>query len=235
MKESDLGSTVTIDAGQGERFAAYLAVPAQPNGGGVIVLQEIFGINANIRGIADGFGAAGYHAIAPDLFWRQEPGVELDPAFEEDRGRATDLLKGLDQPLAVADALAAADWLRGQGVGGIGAVGYCLGGKLAYLMAMQPGMDAAVSYYGVMIQAALGAMDQVRCPLLLHLAEADHLCPPEAQDAIAAAAASNPLVDVMRYPGVGHAFARRGGAGFDAASAERADAATFALLKAQVA
>jgi carboxymethylenebutenolidase len=232
-----LGAHVTIETGSGERFAAYHAVPAQPNGGGVVVLQEIFGINANIRGIADQFAAAGYHAIAADLFWRQEHGVELDPGSESDRGRATELLKGLDQPLAVQDALAAAEYLRAQpGANGrIGAVGYCLGGKLAYLMAMQPGVDAAVSYYGVAIQAALDAMHRVRCPLLLHLAVEDHLCPPEAQAAIEAAAASHDLVTVMRYPGVGHAFARRGGSGFDAASAERADAATFALLAAEVA
>lgn len=226
-------STVTLTARDGGTFTAYLAVPDAPNGGAVVILQEIFGINANIRGIADDFAAAGYHAIAPDLFWRQEPGVELNPASEADRERATVLLKGTDQSLAVEDALVAAAYLRDLPAvtGKVGAVGYCLGGKLAYMLATREGIDAAVSYYGVAIQAALGEAANVRSKLLLHIAEEDHLCPPEAQEAIAEAMAAYPeRIQIMRYPGVGHAFARRGGASFDAASAERADAATMALL-----
>ena len=231
-------SHVTLRTEAGETFQAYLAVPDQPNGGGVVVLQEIFGINANIRLVADSFAERGYHAIAPDLFWRQRAGVELDPASEQDRETATALMKGLDQSLAVDDALIAAARLRTlPGANGrVGAVGYCLGGKLAYLLSMRPGIDAAASYYGVAIQGALERMAEVRCPLILHIAEQDHLCPPEAQEAIARAAATRPeLVTVLRYPDVGHAFARRNGASYDPGSAERADAATLALLADHVA
>lgn len=230
-----MSTTVTIDS-KGGQFGAYLALPSRPNGGGVIVLQEIFGINANIRAIADSFAEAGYNAIAPDLFWRQEAGVELDPASEPDRERATTLMKGLDQPLAIVDALAAAANLRGlPGANGtVGAVGYCLGGKLAYLLSMQPGIDAAISYYGVAIQAALDQVGQVTAPLLLHIAELDHLCPPEAQAAIEAAVSGYDHITVMRYPDVGHAFARRGGAAFNEQDAERADSATLALLEQEV-
>jgi carboxymethylenebutenolidase len=228
---------VELKSKDGGTFSAYLAVPDKPNGGAVVVLQEIFGINANIRRVADSLANDGYIAIAPDLFWRQEPDVQLDPSNEADRQRATVLLKGLDQPLAVEDALVAADHvrqLRGT-TGKVGTVGYCLGGKLAYLMAMRPGINAAVSYYGVAIQAALDQIGNVQGKLLLHIAEQDHLCPAEAQADIAAAAAPHAdRISIMTYPGVGHAFARQGGATFNAASAERADKATLALLRAQL-
>ncbi|SEK00221.1 carboxymethylenebutenolidase [Sphingobium sp. AP50] len=226
-------STVTLKTNAGETFGAYLALPSHPNGGSVVVLQEIFGINANIRSVADSFAQAGYAAIAPDLFWRQAAGVELDPSDEASRERATGLMKGLDQKLAVQDALIAADHVRFlPGANGkVGAVGYCLGGKLAYLLAATSGIDAAVSYYGVAIQGALDKMGEVQCPLLLHIAQDDHLCPPDAQAAIASAAEQYPLlVSVKVYAGVGHAFARHGSPAFVAQSAELADVATMALL-----
>ena len=118
--------------------------------------------------------------------------------------------------------------------GRLGAVGYCLGGKLAYLLATRPQVSAAVSYYGV-IQHALGLADEIRAPLLIHVAEKDHLCPPEAQAAIADKLGRRENVAIMRYPDVGHAFAWRGGQNFDAASEARADAATLDLLGAKVA
>jgi len=227
-----VASTVTLRTESGSTFNAYLAEPKRPNGAGVVVLQEIFGVNANMRLAADALAAAGFTAIVPDLFWRQEPGVELDPAT--DRDRATELMKGLDPGLAVQDALWAANYVRMfDGANGkVGAVGYCLGGKLAYLLSMKAGIDAAASYYGVGIQGGLDQMGAVRCPLLLHVAEEDQLCPPEAQAAIEqAAGAHSKRVKVMRYPGVGHAFARRGSPVFDQQSAERADTATIELLR----
>lgn len=109
-------------------------------------------------------------------------------------------------------------------------MGYCLGGKLAYLLANRPGIEAAVSYYGVAIQDALGNATDVRCPLLLHIAQEDHLCPPAAQTAIKDALGSLNGVQVMVHPGVGHAFARKGGASFDPVAAKRANGATAAFL-----
>ncbi|MBB6123089.1 dienelactone hydrolase family protein [Sphingobium subterraneum] len=226
-------STVTLTARDGGTFTAFLAMPARPNGGSVVVLQEIFGINANIRSIAERFAEVGYYAIAPDLFWRQEPGVELDPGNPAHYETAMQLMKGMDQQRAVQDSLVAAEHVRALpgSNGRIAAVGYCLGGKLAYLLAMQSGIAAAVSYYGVMIQNALEAAPAIRARLLLHIAQDDHLCPPEAQDAIRTAMA--PLADrveVITYPGVGHAFARRGGQTFRGDAAEHADSLTLALL-----
>ena len=225
-----VASTVLLQA-ENVSFSAYLTQPDRPDGAGVVILQEIFGVNANMRAVADAFSAAGFNAIVPDLFWRQQPGVELDPAT--DRDRATELMKGLDTELAVGDALVAADYLRSlDGANGkVGAVGYCLGGKLAFLLAMDPMIDAAVSYYGVAIQERLDQIGNVRSPLLLHLAEEDHLCPPDAQRAIEQAAAAHAdRIHVIRYPGVGHAFARINSPAYVAASAEAADEATFKLL-----
>lgn len=214
-------------------FSAYLAVPDQPNGVAVVVLQEIFGVNPNIRAIADGFAAQGYVAVAPDLFWRQEPGVQLDSATEAGRARAVELMKGLDRDQAVADAVAALDAAR-QHVAGIGktaAVGYCFGGGVAYLLAVRNKVDAGVAYYGTYLHTVLNEAGNLQGRLLLHIAGDDHLCPPEAQAAIKTAL--EPLAEratVVVHDGVGHAFARIGGATFNPAAAERANAMTADLL-----
>lgn len=226
-------STVELDSNNDNNFTAFLAVPDVPNGGSVVVLQEIFGINENIRQIVRGFAEDGYYAIAPDIFWRQEPGVELDPSGELDRERATALLKGLNQAQAAQDAALAADYLRGlsQSNGRVASVGYCLGGKLAYLMAANGTVECAVSYYGVAIQASLDLVSSVSCPLLLHIAQDDHLCPQEAQEQILAAMAPySDKISILSHAGVGHAFARRGGGTYNAQAAAHADAATAKLL-----
>ena len=130
------------------------------------------------------------------------------------------------------DALVAAAYLRRSvpGIKRTGAVGYCLGGKLAYLVATRAGVDAAVSYYGVAIQGALDRAHELSAPLLLHIAMQDALCPPDAQAAIHAVLGSRKGVDIIDYPGVGHAFARRGGTTFDRDAAAKADTATAAFL-----
>jgi carboxymethylenebutenolidase len=229
-------STVQIDTGTGKTFSAYLARPDRPNGVAIVILQEIFGVNANIRSVADAYADGGYIAIAPDIFWRQEPNVELDPANAQDREQAARLLQGLDQALAVADALSAAAFARAlPGANGkVAAVGYCLGGKLAFMLATQPGVDAVISYYGVAIQTSLDAFASLQCPVLLHVAGDDHLCPPPAQAAIAQAAAGAEKATILLHPGVGHAFARRGGTSFDADAAARADAASASFLEGAV-
>jgi carboxymethylenebutenolidase len=226
-------SDIQIDLLSGKKLPAYLArAVGQRARAGIVLLQEIFGINSNMRAVAHEYASRGYDAIAPDLFWRQEPGVQLDPSSSADRTRAGELMKGLDQPLAVEDALAAADYLRRlEGASGkVGAVGYCLGGKLAYLLACRQGIDASVSYYGVAIQTALDAARDLACPLLLHVALEDHLCPPEVYAVIKNTLGRLNGVTILEYPDVGHAFARRGGATFDAAASARAAAATEEFL-----
>ena len=225
---------ITIDLPSGDHMAAYLARPDGPQSNmGIVLLQEIFGVNAKLRAVADRHAAIGIATIVPDLYWRQERGVDLDPAKQADTDRGMALMKGMDQDQAAQDALAAADHLRGLDGGPtrIGAIGYCIGGKLAYLVSMQSGVEAAVSYYGIAIYAALDKAAEARMPLLLHLAEDDKLCPPDAQAEIKAAFAPMPNVEIMTYPGVGHAFARRGGDATYAPPAGRADKATPHLLQ----
>lgn len=224
---------ITVDLPSGDRMSAYLARPDGPSSDmGLVLLQEIFGVNANMRAIADRHAANGITTIVPDLYWRQEREVDLDPAKQADTDRGMALMKGMDQDQAAQDALAAADHLRGLDGAPkrIGAIGYCIGGKLAYLVSMQSGIEAAVSYYGIAIYAALDRAAQARMPLLLPIAEDDKLCPPEAQAKIEAAFAPMPNVEIQTYAGVGHAFARRGGDAYDAAAAERADKATADFL-----
>jgi carboxymethylenebutenolidase len=221
---------VMIDAADHGQFSAYLAEPAGSGPApGMLVIQEIFGVNANIRTICDDYAAAGYVALAPDLFWRQEPGVQLDSATKEGWDRAMQFFQGFSETKGVEDLVAALAWLRTQPrVTGkkIGAVGYCLGGKLAYLMATRSDADASVGYYGVGIDGSLSEAGAITHPLMLHVAEKDGFCPPEAQAKIRNGLAANTHVTVHSYPGVDHAFARKGGDHYDAAAATLADTRT---------
>lgn len=215
------------------RFSAHLAAPAQHNGVAVVVLQEIFGVNSNIREIADEFADAGFVAIAPDLYWRQEPGIQLDPGSEDGRARAMDLMKGLDRDQAVGDGIAALATARERipDIVKSAAVGYCFGGGVAYLMAARGSVDAGIAYYGTGLHTLLDEVSSLPSKLLLHIAEQDHICPPAAQKAIVDALASlGEKATVVIHAGVGHAFARRGGATFDQSAADRANRLTYELL-----
>ena len=215
-------------------FSAYISVPDSPNNVAIVVLQEIFGVNANIRAIADDFAAAGFAAIAPDLYWRQENGVQLDPSSEQGRERAIELMKGLDRDQAVSDGVAALKALRARlpDLDRSAAVGYCFGGGVAYLMGARGAVDAGVAYYGTGLQTMLSELGAATDRLLLHIAAEDHLCPPEAQDAITAASVKGgDRVKVVIHPGVGHAFARVGGATFNKEAADRANGMTMELLE----
>jgi len=214
---------VSIRSFDGGEFSAYLAVPASGRGPGIVVLQEIFGVNANMRSVCDWFAARGFLALCPDLFWRIEPGLELTP--ERDRDRAMALLGKLDFSKAIADAGASIQFLRDHSAcsGRVGAAGYCMGGRLAYEAARRLKTDAAVSYYGVGMEQFLG---EVNCPLMLHVAGRDEYTPPAVQEQIRAA---HPEAFHF-YPDAGHAFARRGGIHYDAAAAELADLRTIEFL-----
>lgn len=224
--------------GPEEPFSAYLAAPEHPNGVAVVVLQEIFGVNANIRSIADDFAAAGYAAVAPDLYWRVEPGIQLDPATEQGRESAMELMKGLDRNQAVSDGAAALQALRERipGLNRSAAVGYCFGGGVSYLMAARGVVNVGVAYYGTGLHTMLSELDGTTGRLLIHIAGDDHLCPADAQDAIVQAAAkAGGHVSVLIHSGVGHAFARVGGGGYNREAADRANAATLSLLTSLIA
>jgi carboxymethylenebutenolidase len=226
-------SEVTIRAADGGRFSGYLATPKSGNGPGILVIQEIFGVNKVMRDLTDGFAAQGYVALCPDLFWRQEPGIQITDKTEAEWARAFQLYQGFDEAKGADDLKATLAHLRALPActGKAGSVGYCLGGKLAYLMATRSDADCNVGYYGVGIDKALDEASKITRPLMLHIAEKDQFCPPEAQAQIKATLGKNPKVTIHSYPDLDHAFARPGGEHYDKAAAETANKRTAEFFK----
>jgi len=217
-------------------FTGYLAKPASGKGPGVVVIQEIFGVNANIRSIADDYATQGYFALAPDLFWRIEPNIQLTDKTEAEWKRAFELLGKLDQDQAVKDIQSTIDTLRKMPgcTGKTGAVGYCLGGRLAYLTAARTTIDAAVGYYGVAIDKNLEEAKSIKVPLVLHVPTADKFVPPEAQAAMKSGLAPYSGITLYFYDGNDHAFARIGGEHYDKAAADLANGRTASFFKSQL-
>jgi carboxymethylenebutenolidase len=226
------GTYIDLKADDGGSFRGYLCVPSGGRGPGLVVEQEIFGINENVRTVCEEYAKQGFVTLAPDLFWRIEPNVDLDYS-EQGWARAFDFYKKFDADAGMKDVAATIHALRARPEcsGKVGAIGYCLGGKLAYLTAARTDCDASVSYYGVGIEGALGEKGSIRKPLMLHIAELDKFVPPEAQKAVKEALKGMPNVEVYSYPGVDHAFARHKGDHYDAAAAELANSRTLAFLK----
>ena len=172
------GKDIIVKGADGN-FGGYLASPASGHGPGVVVIQEIFGVNDVVRQICDYHAARGRFALAPDLFWRLEPGVQLTDKTQEDWGKAFGLMQRFDADKGVVDIQASIRHLREvPGCSGkIGTVGYCLGGQLAFLSATRTDTDAAVGYYGVNIQNRLDEAGKIKKPLMLHIAGKDQYCP----------------------------------------------------------
>ncbi|WPH24321.1 dienelactone hydrolase family protein [Variovorax paradoxus] len=241
MQEQAPGTThrirIRIQASDGSgTFRGYLALPESGSGPGLVIAQEIFGINHTMREVADYYAEEGYVALVPDLFWRQQPDVELGYS-EADWQRAFGFYQGFDEAKGMQDMQSAIDALRAlPEVGGakVGVLGFCLGGKLAYLAACRTDADVSVGYYGVGIEAALDEADQIKRPLTLHIAERDKFCPPEARERIVQALQGRPGVALHVYPGADHAFARAGGEHFHKPSALMAHERSIAALKAAI-
>ncbi len=224
---------VKIQAADGSgSFGAYLALPKSGSGPGLVIAQEIFGVNKTMRDVADAYAEEGYVVLVPDLFWRQEPGVQL-AYTPEDWQRAFGFYGGFDEAKGVDDIQATLNALRGlkQCNGKAGVLGFCLGGKLAYLAACRTDAQVSVAYYGVGIEKAVAELDKVKGRLVMHVAELDKFCPPEAQAQIAAAAKGRANVELYVYPGQDHAFAREGGEHFHKPSALMAHQRSMAALK----
>ncbi len=217
-------------------FSAYVAAPKNLAPGkkapGILVIQEIFGVNKVMRDLCDGFAAQGYIALCPDLFWRQEPGIQITDKTEAEWKRAFELYQGFNEAKGTEDLIASLDHLRKlpSCSGKAGSVGYCLGGKLAYLMATRSNADANVGYYGVGIENALNEASAITKPLLLHIAAEDQFVPKEAQAKIQEALSRISAVTIHVYPGCDHAFARVGGAHWNAAAAKQANERTAAFF-----
>lgn len=198
---------IDIDTNNGNAFRGYLSLPPKGSGPGIVLIQEIWGVNSHIRAVADQYALDGYVVLAPDVFWRLKPGVDLT---YDDAGsaQAFDYMKKLDFPMAVQDLTRAVAMLRGlpEVTGGVASLGFCMGGLLSYLCAANAGVDAAVCYYGGGIDGQLDQAGKVTCPILFHFAEKDHYIGKSAVDAVKGAFGSAKNAVIETYPDVDHGF-----------------------------
>ncbi|MGP7795745.1 dienelactone hydrolase family protein [Sphingomonas sp. CLY1604] len=224
------------DRGQ---FDVYVAEPSGTPRAAVVVIQEIFGVNAGIRSKADALAEAGYLALAPDLFWQIAPGVELDPDVPDQMQQALSLMGKFNQDAGIRDIEATIRTARtllndAQDASGIaakvGVVGYCLGGRLAFMTATRTDVDAAVGYYGVGIDGLLGEKHAIAHPVLLHIPQEDHFVDHDAQARMHAGLDDHPKVTLYDYPGEDHGFAAAMGQRRSEAAARQADERTAAFF-----
>ncbi|HKY89979.1 MAG TPA: dienelactone hydrolase family protein [Nevskiaceae bacterium] len=198
---------IDMAAPGGGMFKGYVSLPPTGRGPGLLLIQEIFGVNEHIRAVADQYALDGYTVLAPDVFWRLEPGVQLgyDQAGFE---KGIQLMQAADFKQAVGDLAVALKNLRslGECTGKAAVMGYCMGGLLSYLTAANTDVDAAVCYYGGGIQGQLAQAPQVKCPILFHYAAKDGFIPPEAVAAVQQAFEAKPNARVHVYDGVDHGF-----------------------------
>ena len=226
-----------IASHDGGSFGAYVALPARTPAPGLVLIQYICGVNRVMRTLADEFAGDGYVVAVPDLFWRQEPGLQLiqdpsKPAPEEVK-RSLALNDAFQDEPATKDLASTLAWLRRYAAcnGRAGTLGYCLGGRMAYLMAAYTDIACAVSYYGVNLEKNLGVAGSIKRPLMMHIAEQDVLVPPPARQAIVDALSPKANVTIRVHAGVNHAFALPGGPNWNAAAAQAANAESKAFLK----
>ncbi len=229
--------TITIDTLDGKgRFDTYVAEPASTPRAAIVVIQEIFGVNAGIRSKCDRLAADGYLALAPDLFWQIAPGVELDPDVPDQMQRALDLMGRFDQDAGIRDIEATIRTARGMLADGgkVGVVGYCLGGRLAFMTAARTDVDASVGYYGVGIDGLLGEAHAIAHPVLLHIPQEDHFVDKDAQARMHAGLDDHAKVTLFDYPGEDHGFATEFGQRRSDESANLADQRTASFFAAHL-
>ena len=234
-RASTLQNQMTIESPDGI-FHAYVSRPAKLPAPAVVVLQELFGVNTDIRATCDELAKRGFIAIAPDLFWRQEPGVDLDVRSEADWQHGLRLYGAYDRDAGardIAQAIRAAVKLPGS-TGRVALQGYCLGALMVFITAARHEVDAAVAYHGGDTEKYLGEVGSLRAPLLMHLGEEDEFISKTAQAEIKAALAKKPNAIVYSYPGQRHAFSRHNGAHYNAAAATLANARTSEFLHRQL-
>lgn len=221
-------TNITISALDDEgAIPAYCARPEGSPRAAIVVVPEIFGVNDGIKTKCDEWAELGYFAIAPDIFWRFAPGSELDPDVEAQFKQALDNMQKFAADDGVKDIEATVRYCRREeGVAKVGVVGFCLGGRLAYMAAARTDVDASVGYYGVMIDQMLGEAHAIARPLLLHVPTADHFVGPDAQQAMHEALDPHPRVTLYDYPGLDHGFAASSGSRRNEEGARLADSRT---------
>ena len=219
------------------RFPAFLAEPDGAPRGAIVVIQEIFGVNEGISRKCDHWAGLGYLGIAPDLFWRLEPGIVLDPDVPEQFQRALDYMRRFDQEQGVADIEATIREARRRlpDGGRVGVVGYCLGGRLAFMTSTRTDVDASVGYYGVGLDGLMNERHAIARPLMLHIAGADHFVPADKQKLIHEGLDDHPRVTLHDYAGEDHGFATEMGKRRSDESARLADSRTEDFFEKHVA
>lgn len=219
--------TLTTDAA----FSAYVARPLTEPKAAIVVIQEIFGVNAGIRQKCDRLATEGYLAVAPDLFWRLQPGIELDPDVEAEFQQALEWMGKFDQDRGIEDIQATLNFVRNnEAIAKVGCVGYCLGGRLAFMTATRTDVDASVGYYGVGIDGLLGEKDAIANPLMLHIPTEDGFVDKDTQKAMHDGLDDHPRVTLHDYEGLDHGFATEIGKRRDERAANVADGRTSAFF-----
>ncbi len=229
-----MSSHITIQTSDGA-FDAYVARPDRPTAPAVVVLHEAFGVNADMRQTCNELAAQGFVALCPDLYWRLEPGVNLNVRTDADWQKAQKLYAAFDRDTAVHDiaaAVRAAGTLEGT-TGKVGLLGFCLGGLMTFLTAAREPIQVAVAvaYHGAETDKYLNEAPGISAPLLMHLAEEDEFISKAAQAQIKATLAGRPNVEIFSYPGCAHAFARHGGLHYDADAAALANGRSWQFLE----
>ena len=222
---------ITIEGRDGA-FGAYMARPKTLPAPALVVLQEIFGVNMDMRETCDELAAQGFIAVCPDLFWRQEPGLDLNHWSDAEWKKGLALYAAYDRDKGVRDIVDtahAAGQLDGAS-GKVGVMGFCLGGLMTFLTAAREKIDAAVAYHGGETEKYLDEADKITAPMLTHLAEEDEFISKEAQTKIKAALSNKQNVEIYSYPGCNHAFARHTGTHYNAAAASKANGRTWQFL-----
>ncbi len=224
-------TSVRITAKHGGDFEGWLATPASGRGPGLVILAEIYNANPWVRSVADRYAEAGYVVLAPDLYWRQQPGLYL-PYTPEGQQRGRELGAAMNLPDFVDDLRTCADWLRQRSdcTGRIGTIGYCLGGKLVWVGLAQGAVDAGVAYYAVQLAEHLDAAKTIDAPLMMHFGSLDHRVPPDLYEQIRASLAGKPHAHTYWYEGADHGFDRDGYPPYHAQASALARSRTLAFL-----
>lgn len=231
-----MGEMITIPTpGGGGDFKAYAAWPEGGKGPGLVVIQEIFGVNEGVRRKCDDFARAGFLALAPDLYWRLKPGVTFDPDDPQQLQDAIAFVQNFDRDSSMVDIAATIALLRSAPncTGKVGAVGYCMGGTLAYLASTRTDVDASVGYYASFVETLLDESPAIKTPLVMHIPVDDFFVGPESQRAVHQGLDPHPLVTLYDYPGADHGFAEFGNRRNPEVAA-LADARTLQFLESQL-
>ncbi len=217
-----MAGTISIQAGDGSgSFSAHVTEPKATPAGTVVLIQEIFGVNQAMRDAAAWVADLGFLAVCPDLFWRIEPGVDISDKTDAEWKKAFELFSTFDEQKGVEDikaTLQSARKLPGCN-GKVGTIGYCLGGRLAFMMAEQSDADVNISYYGVGLDSLLSDLDKITRPLVIHIAGQDEFFPADGRTKVIEATKKQRNIACYVYPNANHAFARVGGIHWDGRSA----------------